>query len=202
MLARDSASPIGRPREFDSDAVLDAAVNLFRQKGYGATSVSDIVEHTGLSKSSLYGAFGSKDALYEKALERYLAGHCETVEDALLNGSRGLADIDDFFFEVETQVEQQEIQGCLAVNTATELRTTEPAIVQLGIHHREAMRQGFVAALERAVELGEIESRLVHDMANNLVATSLGLAVMLGGGATPDEIRAHLTSMRNSLRTP
>ena len=202
MTTTEPASPLGRPREFDTDAVLDVVVDLFWEKGYGATSVGDIVERTGLSKSSIYGAFGSKDALYEKALDRYLVGHRQALEERLINGSRGLDDVDQFFDGVEDQVRQSETRGCLAVNTATELRTSEPVLVQLGARHRAAMREAFAAALTRAADLGEIEPHRVDDLANNLVTTALGFGVMVGGGASAEEVRAHLASVRASLRNP
>ncbi len=202
MTTTEPASPLGRPREFDTDAVLDVVVDLFWEKGYGATSVGDIVDRTGLSKSSIYGAFGSKDALYEKALDRYLVGHRKALEERLINGSRGLDDVDQFFDGVEDQVRHSQTRGCLAVNTATELRTSEPVLVQLGARHRAAMREAFAAALTRAADLGEIESDRVDDLANNLVTTALGFGVMVGGGASPSEVRAHLASVRASLRNP
>ena len=67
------ARPRGRPREFDRDDVLGHAMTLFWEKGFEASSLSDIVEATGLNKSSLYNAFGSKSELFSTALERYVA---------------------------------------------------------------------------------------------------------------------------------
>ena len=63
---------MARPREFDEEAVLDAAVNCFWAQGYEATSVRDLVEKTGITGASLYNAFGDKRALYRKALDHYI----------------------------------------------------------------------------------------------------------------------------------
>jgi AcrR family transcriptional regulator len=63
---------MARPREFDEGAVLDAAVLCFWKQGYEATSVRDLVEHTGITAASLYNAFGDKRELYEKALKHYV----------------------------------------------------------------------------------------------------------------------------------
>jgi AcrR family transcriptional regulator len=60
-----------RPREFDPDLVLDRAVELFWAKGYEGTSISDLEEHLGMGRQSLYGAFGDKHELYVKAMDRY-----------------------------------------------------------------------------------------------------------------------------------
>ncbi|MEM7322170.1 MAG: TetR/AcrR family transcriptional regulator [Actinomycetota bacterium] len=202
MTAADTTPQVGRPREFDHDAVLDAVVELFWEKGFGATSVGDIVARTGLSKSSLYGAFGSKDALFETALDRYVDDHQQMVAERLLNGNRGLDDIEAFFAQVVEEASREHSQGCFAVNTATELRNAEPIVVQLGVRHRDILRGGFTGALNRAVELDEVDADRVPDLANMLVTTALGLAVMVGGGATADEVNTHVAATRNSLRRP
>src|SRR5271166_3984741 len=65
---------MARPREFDEEAVLDAAVQCFWAHGYEATSVRDLIEKTGITGASLYNAFGDKRALYQKALDHYVEG--------------------------------------------------------------------------------------------------------------------------------
>lgn len=66
------ATPIrGRPRSFDREAALEAATRLFWDKGYAATSISDLTRELGIGAPSLYAAFGSKDALYAEALDHY-----------------------------------------------------------------------------------------------------------------------------------
>ncbi|MEO6714384.1 MAG: helix-turn-helix domain-containing protein, partial [Mycobacteriales bacterium] len=62
---------MGRPREFDMATALDAAVDVFWERGYESTSVADLEIATGLSRSSLYQAFGSKRTLYQASLDRY-----------------------------------------------------------------------------------------------------------------------------------
>ncbi len=85
--------------EFDESAVLDAAVLCFWKQGYEATSVRDLVEHTGIAAASLYNAFGDKRALYEKALDHY-------VEDSIADRIRRckslppLRAIEAFFKEI------------------------------------------------------------------------------------------------------
>ncbi len=61
----------GRPRAFDRDAALDAAMRLFWRRGYAATSISDLTDAMGIGSPSLYAAFGSKDQLYAEALHRF-----------------------------------------------------------------------------------------------------------------------------------
>lgn len=201
MTSTDTAAPVGRPRAFDADDVLALVVDLFWEKGYAATSIGDVVERTGLSKSSLYGAFGSKEELYRTALVRYLDDHRAMVDAVLTAGTGGLSDIDAFFDRIGEQVEVVgETRGCLVVNTSTELGTTEPALVELGAAHRGFLRVGFVAALERAVSEGEFDPRHVAITADLMVTCVLGLAVMIRGGAQLEEIRRHIRAAKESLR--
>ncbi|MGI9610581.1 MAG: TetR/AcrR family transcriptional regulator, partial [Acidimicrobiia bacterium] len=96
MTSAETSAPIGRPREFDHDSVLATVIDIFWEQGYSATSIGDVVERTGLSKSSLYGAFGSKEQLYRTALDRYLSDHRVMVTSSLRDGRRGVADIHAF----------------------------------------------------------------------------------------------------------
>ena len=64
-------TPVGRPREFDADLALDRALELFWRNGYEGASINEIAEAMGVSKPSLYAAFGDKESLYLRALARY-----------------------------------------------------------------------------------------------------------------------------------
>lgn len=197
-----SGRPLGRPREFDGDSVVDAVVQLFWERGYAGTSIGDVVERTGLSKSSLYGAFGTKDALFRLALDRYLADHEAVVGTTLVSGTEGLADIDAFLDRVGEQAElESPVRGCFIVNTSTEMGGTEPAVVDCGLRHRAFLQQGFEAALSRAAASGEFMADRIESTASVLVTTMIGLAVMMSGGATVDEIRVHIAAAKLLLRS-
>jgi AcrR family transcriptional regulator len=74
---------MARPREFDEDDVLDRALATFWEHGYEGTSIDDLVAATGLGRASLYGAFGDKEQIFARALERY----CAHAGDALATGA-------------------------------------------------------------------------------------------------------------------
>ena len=65
----------GRPRAFDMDKALDAALDLFWRKGYEGTSIADLTKAMGINPPSLYAAFGGKETLFHQALDRYEAAH-------------------------------------------------------------------------------------------------------------------------------
>ncbi|MEM9134914.1 MAG: TetR/AcrR family transcriptional regulator [Actinomycetota bacterium] len=193
--------PIGRPRQFDGDDVLATVVELFWEQGYAATSIGDVVARTGLSKSSLYGAFGSKEELFRRALESYLGDHRTMIEAMVADGPKGLAAIDAFFDRVGAQAGGPEAaNGCFIVNTSAELGTMEPSVVECGAEHRAILRAGFTTALEGAVDVGEFPADRVAPTANVLVTLALGLAVMIRGGATAEEALLHVEAAKATLR--
>src|SRR5687768_2471443 len=80
-LRRPSRRP-GRPRAFDEQAALEAALGVFWRKGYEGASLSDLTEAMGINRPSLYAAFGNKEALFRRVLERYAQGPACYVREA------------------------------------------------------------------------------------------------------------------------
>ena len=187
----------GRPREFDIDEVLDRVVELFWVQGFEATSMSDIVEMTGLNKSSLYNAFGSKEQLFQTALDRYTAIRERMLHEALRDGSAGLADIMTFLDMVEIEMAGDNgSRGCLAINTSTELGHCDDSVVEMGTRFRGEMRSSIRSRLDRAATLGEIEPDAVEHRTEMLVAFMLSLGVVARGGAPKAELDGQLAAMR------
>src|SRR5580700_10932704 len=115
---RKEQGVMGRPREFDTDAALEKAMRLFWAKSYEGTSVADLTRALGISRPSLYAAFGDKQSLFRAALERYAAGPARYVAAALGQPTarevaaqllRGAADL---------QTDSRNPGGCLTVNGA------------------------------------------------------------------------------------
>jgi TetR/AcrR family transcriptional regulator, transcriptional repressor for nem operon len=117
---------MARPREFDEESVLDAAMHCFWAQGYEATSVRDLINKTGITSASLYNAFGDKRALYRKALDHY-------VEDSIAGRLRRCADlapreaISTFFAEIlRRSLADRSQKGCLLVNAALDVAANDP----------------------------------------------------------------------------
>jgi TetR/AcrR family transcriptional regulator, transcriptional repressor for nem operon len=117
---------MARPREFDEETVLDAAMRCFWDRGYQATSVRDLVDKTGITGASLYNAFGDKRALYRKALDRYVD---RSIADRLQRCAK-LAPrkaIGAFLAEIlKRSLGDREHKGCLLVNAAVEVALHDP----------------------------------------------------------------------------
>src|SRR5258708_34313179 len=83
MKRNKSSRGLGRPRSFDIDRALDRALQVFWRKGYEGTSLSELTKAVGANRPSLYAAFGDKEALFRKALDRYLEGPAAYTQEAL-----------------------------------------------------------------------------------------------------------------------
>ena len=185
----------GRPREFDEAQVLDALVDLFWAKGYEAASLADMVEASGLNKSSLYNAFGSKEEVYDVALSRYLDSRQEMV-DQFTMGDRGLDDLLAVleFVRLDLLTEDGR-RGCLAVNSSTELGNAKPTAADFSKRYRTMMGDALRRPIERAAALGEIDSELVDVYVDTSVSFMVSASVAVRGGVDPEEFSRQVDSM-------
>jgi len=202
MATKSAVRGRGRPREFDTDEVLDRVVDLFWVQGYEATSMSDIVEATGLNKSSLYNSFGTKEELFGIALDRYVAMRGSMLNDVLRDGDAGLQDVSTFLEFVRLEAcGPNGSRGCLAVNTTTELGNRDEGVVTMSAGFRDKMRTGLRAALDRSAAAGEISADHVGHYAEILVAFLLSLTVIARGSADGAEIDAQFDAITSIIDT-
>jgi TetR/AcrR family transcriptional repressor of nem operon len=174
-----------RPREFDPDAALESAMQLFWSQGYEATSVDDLCAATGLSRSSLYAAFGDKRALLLKSIDLYADARIAAFLGAALEREDSVrASIEAFLDDlIERIVTGPGRRGCFLGNCAAELAPGDRAAA-------EHVRRGFMRieaffrdALTRAKERGEIEGE-PETLARFLTCATQGL--LLVGKANRD----------------
>lgn len=168
---------MGRNKEFDEVAVLQKAMELFWRQGYEKTSMSDLVEHMGIHRKSLYDTFGDKHSLYLKAIDYYRLNTSEKLEAVILQtktASEGIKNI----FNIMIEGAEERPWGCFIVNAATELalrdkeveEKTEEAFTQAEKLLGELIRKG--------QEAGEFSCSLSADaLAEILHSTLLGVRV-------------------------
>ncbi|MBI4695343.1 MAG: TetR/AcrR family transcriptional regulator [Gammaproteobacteria bacterium] len=147
----------GRPIAYEPDAALAAVMHAFWQRGYEGTSLADLLAATGLSKSSFYQAFGSKQAAFEQALAHYCDTLIAELRVKLRTADSGLAFIEAVLRGAAAEaVRCAEPRGCMIVNVATEFSARDPRIRTAIAQNVRRVTQVFVAAVKRAQAEGAI----------------------------------------------
>jgi TetR/AcrR family transcriptional repressor of nem operon len=146
-----------RPREFDTDQAVDRAMDLFWRRGYASTSLQDLTTELGIGSGSLYAAFGSKEGLYERALQRYCAQQAEGLVERLESAEQIRPAIGSVLTELAEADLADPERGCLLVNAATE-RDDHPATVDQVATTLRRVESALAGALERAKVRGELAS--------------------------------------------
>jgi AcrR family transcriptional regulator len=184
--------PPGRPREFDIDEVLDRVIEVFRERGYEASSMADIERATGLNASSIYNTFGSKDSLFQRALSRYESVRLAAITDVLSSGTGGLDDLHRAL-DLQQAESQSEwgLRGCLAINAMIELGSRE-ASTKASLHeYRRGLAEAIRMPLDRAVAIGEMSATQVPNALALLESLTLAVGVLMRSGATNAELATH-----------
>ena len=155
---------MARPREFDMNQALDAALNTFWTQGYEATSMTDLMEATGLHKGSLYKAFEDKHDLFMKSLTRYLDNAWTMSQATLTEAQKPLDGLRAWLGGAAQLCSKQPIQrGCMAMNTAVELGPHDGEIANLLRSHHARVSELLVKTIERGQRAGKIRSDLSAD---------------------------------------
>jgi TetR/AcrR family transcriptional repressor of nem operon len=188
--------PRGRPREFDEQAALDALTGLFWQKGYEATSIADIVRVSGVNKSSLYNAYGSKQDLFRFVLSRYVERRMAALAD-LADNSTGAATAPLHSFL--DAIREFGRAGCLAVNTSTELGTSDPAVVTLAQDYRDRTRASVRQIVAVVSDKSGLAPDLIESRTDMLLAFLLGFSVAVRGGAKDDEVERFIQAAHDTV---
>ncbi|MGC7404238.1 TetR/AcrR family transcriptional regulator [Pandoraea pneumonica] len=160
----------GRPREFDYDEVVDRAIALFRQRGFGATSIADLVEATGLTRGSLYKAFTDKKSVYVAALERYVSlGHerIRAIARGEGSGRERVAKLLAHYLE-QSQGEPGRL-GCLVVATGLEATVVDPDIA----HMFEQALKHLERTLSELIRIGIKDGSIRADLNTKAAAEAL-----------------------------
>lgn len=191
---------MGRPREFDEDEVLRAALETFLEHGFEATSVEDLTRRTGLQKGSLYGAFGDKRQLFRTALARYQDRSIGELRGALAAGPSPRAALGAFFAEVVKRSCERAARGCLCVNTTVELAPHDEEVARSLARHRERVEAAFAELVERGQKAGEFAPTLEARAAGRYLGTLLtGLSVLArsspGRARLEDAVRVGLGAL-------
>src|SRR3977135_2592465 len=127
--------PSGRVRQFDADVALDRALEVFWARGYEGATLPELTKSMGINRPSLYAAFGNKEQLFRKALDRYQTGPMSFLSDALRKPTARAVVEAIFSGFVKMQRDRNKARGCLIVSGALaageEAETGRPGVAQL-----------------------------------------------------------------------
>ena len=170
---------MARPREFDEEAALTAAIECFWAHGYEATSTRDLADAMGIAGKSLYNAFGDKHGLFRQALERYLQGF--DVRISRFEGRMPPRQAIRAFFDeiVEQTLCDPDWKGCMLVNSALDVADLRQVVAE-GLAKTEAFFRRCVAAGQRSGTIPTVQT--ADDLARHLLAVLLGLRVLARTG--------------------
>ncbi len=190
---------MGRHREFDVDKVLDAALNVFWRNGYEGTSLEDLTTATGVARPGLYAAFGNKEAMFFKALEKYQTQYMTYMQDALDMPTSYLVVETILRGSLELQTREDGARGCLGINGALACSESgEPVRLEL-VRRRKASESALRNRLERARQEGDLpQSADCATLAIYIMTVSQGMAVQAKAGASKEELNA---IVRHTLST-
>ncbi|WP_405560956.1 TetR/AcrR family transcriptional regulator [Streptomyces sp. NBC_01180] len=181
-----------RTKEFDPEAALQAALELFWQRGYEATSMADLVEHTGIGRASIYATFGNKHDLYLKALERYEELRDPQLLTELSQPGPALPAVRAVVrrFAAEAGSEAERLRGCFVTNTAAELSPHDAVFARRVERSWEHVETLMHSALTRAQAQDELPAdRDPRALARMLLVLMQGLRVTGKGSSEPGRVR-------------
>jgi AcrR family transcriptional regulator len=166
---------MARPRSYELDCVVEAAKQVFWEHGYEGTAVGDLEDATGLSRSSIYLAFGTKRGVFDAALTEYMESFVESRLGPVEAPGAGLREAAGFFLSLVTFFRDSRSQrGCLMINSIAELAGVDPAFEALGAQFADRFRAAFLHALRNAEAQGAMDHRQATRRAELLAAAAMG----------------------------
>ena len=189
MSIQEIARPRGRPREFDMNAALDQAIRVFREQGYHATSIPDLIRAMGLASGSIYKAFRDKRAVFLAAFDRYTILRNEqltAVARSAKPARERIRDVLAFYVDSARGVEGR--RGCMVVGSAVELALADREVAAR-VSSSLARNEAFLADLIRQGQVDKsIPGRVdPEETARVMVYLTQGLRVVGKSGRAPPE---------------
>jgi TetR/AcrR family transcriptional repressor of nem operon len=193
---------MARPKEFDREAALAAAMQVFWAKGYDATSTDDLRHAIGIGRQSLYDTFGGKRPLYLEALRRYQDESVAARIKILRAAASPLSAIEQFLVAVARETPTQRAMGCMGVRAICDFGTSDRDVSALGKSAGNVLESALEDTLRKAKAKNEVRSSVdVRAAAQFLQATLAGLKVAARAGSTPNALRGIAEVAIDGLRT-
>lgn len=180
---------MARPREFDEHQALGSAMAVFRDKGYEASSLMDLLKAMGLSKSSLYNSFGTKHDLFVAAIDYYTANFVKSYEDSLSSASSIKQGITSTFgLVLDMSVAKEDRRGCFLCACASEVLPHDEIAEAHIVNGLNRLENAFTEFVKRGQSRGEIPSgKDAKKLGEFLLMSMMGIQAM--GRLTADRAR-------------
>ena len=176
---------VGRPRSFDVDEALETALHVFWEKGYEGTSLPDLTEAMGINRPSLYAAFGNKEELFRKALDRYTEKSTAFLKETLDTPTAYEAVEKLFRKMVDGQCSKDNPRGCLFVQGALSCGDDAEPIKKELAARRAANEAEIRKRFVRAKTEGDLPKDInPDDLARYISTVMQGMAVQAASGAS------------------
>ncbi|SRR6266498_1734343 len=190
MKRKEVSGARGRPRSFNTEKALDGALRVFWRKGYEGAPLSDLTRAMGINRPSLYAAFGDKEALFRKALDRYMNAHACYVQGALKEPTARAFAERLLLGAAESMCGSGNPSGCLLVQGALASgREADPVRREL-VSRRKAGETAVRQRLKRAKAEGDLPSSSdPAALARYLATVTQGMAVQAASGASQNDLR-------------
>jgi AcrR family transcriptional regulator len=181
---------MGRPRGFDEDAALEAAMRVFWEKSYEGATMADLTEAMGINRSSIYAAFGDKESIFHRVMERYLGEPMDYIRRALAQPSLREVVAGLIHGTAEFLSMRGNPRGCLLIQGALACGTDAKPIKQAMIDWRKNGEAAIKKRLQEAQSNGELPREIQPaDFARYLSSVMAGLGVQAANGATRAELQ-------------
>lgn len=179
---------MGRSREFDENVVLQKAMELFWEQGYEKTSLSDLVEHMGIHRRSLYDTFGDKHTLFLKTIDCYNELIKNKIQAEILHAETSKQAI-QFIFDFMIEGYEDRQWGCLIVNSATELALRDKNVEEKTEEAFMQMEHFLADIVGKGQQTGEFSCDYDAEvLAEILQNTLLGIRVLLRTSASKEKM--------------
>jgi AcrR family transcriptional regulator len=195
--------PGGRPRAFDPDTALDRALEVFWRHGYEGTGLSDLTAAMGVNRPSLYAAFGNKEELFAKVLDRYAEGPAAFAAKAL-EAPRARDVVEALVYgAIDLTTGPDTPLGCLNVRCSQACAPESEPVRQEVIARRSASETALRHRLEWALAEGDLPACSdPADLARFITTVTDGIAVQAATGATPADLRRVAETALRAWPTP
>ena len=189
MKSADSCTVKGRPREFCVDEALVAALRVFWSKGYEGASLTDLTDAMGITRPSLYAAFGNKEALFRQAMDLYQREKLCYIGEALAEPTARAVAEHMLRSSMKNQTSTCEPHGCLGVITSMACGSEAQSVRAEVLSRGDVVREAIVERMARARDEGDLPADTDPEgITRFLLAIVQGMAVQAGTGATRSDL--------------